>query len=115
MGSDTDKPCQLALSLAEKGGLAFIPGLNNVVTRLSGDQLDAAGRVALLAAVEAAGLAELPARAPIPGKGADYKTYALDVELNGRQLKVEFNDLTLTPPLAHLLELIRSLAAAHSS
>lgn len=113
MGSDADKPCRLQLSLAEKGGLAFIPGLNNVVTRLSGDQLDAAGLRALLAAVEAARLAELPAHAPIPSKGADYKTYTLDVELNGRQMKAEFNDLTLTPPLARLLDTIRSLSAAH--
>ena len=90
------------------GGVGFFPGLAAPRT-VDVDALPPAERDALKAAVDAADFFSLPRRFAAPKGAADYKTYQITIEDQGRRHSISVPDPVANPSLQKLIEHLTGL------
>lgn len=104
-----DMKNHILIEFKSEGGIAFIPGLNqpSIVdsNNLSQEQVDKLRNL-----IEEARFFELPGNIVAPSSGAaDYQSYTIIIEEDGRRHKVEFTDLVDNPALKRLFSFIKSV------
>ncbi|KCZ73390.1 hypothetical protein ANME2D_00456 [Candidatus Methanoperedens nitroreducens] len=90
----------MLIKLERTGGFA---GLRTAVT-LDTDTLPAEEARKLHEMVDSAGFFNLPAKFPLPARGADYFVYRLTVEKDGRKHTVDVSDPAVPATLRPLLQ-----------
>ncbi|GHO86499.1 protealysin inhibitor emfourin [Dictyobacter formicarum] len=89
-----------------EGGFAQLPGLSTPRT-LDSATLSAQNANEMRQLVQAANFFELPAVQDKPARGADYRTYHITVEDNGRSHTLQVSDPIRDPQLQALLSFVQ--------
>jgi hypothetical protein len=92
------------------GGVGFFPGLAAPRT-IDVDALGPDELRSLRQLLHEARFFELPARQAVPRGAADYRTYQITVEDEGRRHTVTVSDPVIEPSLQKLVNRLRALAA----
>jgi hypothetical protein len=90
------------------GGAAFFPGLGRPTT-IDSDGLAESDRLELEGLVREARFFELPDRIPPSAGAADYQTYSISIEQDGRVHAVTVSDAGITPALQALVQKLQLL------
>lgn len=93
------------------GGIAYFPGLA-VPRTVDVDALGSEEVRALRKLVDDAGFFDLPARPPVPAGAADYHTYEITIEDEGRRHTAALVDPISEPSLQKLVARLRALIHA---
>ncbi len=99
----------IRIEIKSEGGFAYIPGLSKPAIvdsdTLSQEQVEKLQRL-----IEEAKFFELPGSIAATSSGAaDYQTYTIIIETDGRRHRVEFTDLVDNPALKRLFAFLKSL------
>jgi hypothetical protein len=96
------------VTFKSSGGAAFFPGLAKPAT-IESEGLEESDRLELEALVREARFFELPDRIPPSAGAADYQTYSISIEQDGRVHAVTVSDAGITPELQALVQKLRVL------
>lgn len=107
------KGVEIQVHFKTSGGIAHFPGLNKPQL-IDSNQLQAADAQKLQQLIQASGFFELPGKMGSPRAGAaDYRTYTIVVESEGRQHTVQAVEPIDNPALAELVAFLRGKKTPH--
>ncbi len=101
----------MRIQFKTEGGIAYFPGLSQPLT-LDSAQLSQSDAAELKRLVDQTQFFDLPKQVGTPPRGAaDYYTYTVTIEEDGRSHTVRMTDFVQEPKLKELLNLLKRLSS----